>query len=352
MARGVLGRVAIRDAVGRANPNHTKSEIKHTMSKHALKAAGWLAALLVFAGRSSAELKLNENVSLAGYVTGTAYRSAGDFDGGGDFSDSNMELDSYKLATIARLGQTFGYVSLHAFANSDPVFLDAYATYDAGGGTKVTFGKFLSYLGFEAFDYPNMLQISYANALGAFIPAYHSGVRFDYAGEGFSAGVAVLDSVYGPAYYQGDRDLDNGLGFEGFLKFTAGSWTTFAAIAFDGDDIGGDQTTYDIWTQYVLGKTTLAAEYCFSDIDRVGDGHFWLLLAMQSFGKWSVTGRLSGGEDDTVAPGAKFSKYTISPAITLTDNLGFLFEYSWTKYKNTLALDNQSYLAGQFVFKF
>jgi len=31
-------------------------------------------------------------------------------------------------------------------------------------------GKFLSYLGFEAFDYPNMLQISYANTFGAFTP--------------------------------------------------------------------------------------------------------------------------------------------------------------------------------------
>ena len=51
---------------------------------------------------------------------------------------------------------------------------------DVGGGTSVTAGKFLSYLGYEAFDIPNMTQVSYANGdfLGA-IPGYHTGVRVD-----------------------------------------------------------------------------------------------------------------------------------------------------------------------------
>ncbi len=326
----------------------TKTEI--TMNKHTHKLAGGIAALLAMTAVGFADVKINDTISVSGYVTGTAARSAIDT-AGVRTNSSTMDVDSFKLSGMVSLDKVSGTVSLHSFASYDPVVLDAYATYNAGNGSSVTVGKFLSYLGFEAFDYPNMLQISYANSLAAFIPAYHSGVRYDYSSDGFSGGVAVLDSVYGPTYYEGDHDLTNGAGFEAYIKFTSGGWTTFLAAALDKDNLTSDQTTYDIWTQYVINKTTLAAEYCYSDVDGVGDGYFWLLLAMQSFDKWSLTGRLSGGVDDTFAPNAKFTKYTISPAFTLTDNLGFLFEYSWIDYKNT-GFDNGSYLAAQFVFKF
>lgn len=335
--------------------NNTRMQSSTTMTKQAVRMSGWAAALLAMTLTSTAEVKLNDNFSIAGYVTGTASHSSGDLDGGGTFKTSTMEVDSMKLAAMAKFGPVNGTLSLHSFGSSDPKFLDAYATYDMGSGTTFTFGKFLSYLGFEAFDYPNMLQISYANSLAPFIPAYHSGVKVDYAGsEGIGVGLAVVDSVYpGAGYWEGDRDLENGAGFEAYLKYSKDTLTGFFAIAHNADDVAGDQTTYDVWVQYGIGKTTLAAEYCYSRVDGGADGYFWLLLAQQSFGKWSVTGRVSGGEDDVAsAPGAEFTKYTLSPAVTLTDNLGFLFEYSWTKFDKTLDKDNESYLAAQFVFKF
>lgn len=330
------------------------------MTKHTSRLAGWATALLAFAATAQAEVKLNENFAVSGYISGSASYTEWDAGAGGTTDDSFMDVDAVKVQGTASFEKTTGTVSLHTFASHDPVVLDAYATYAMGDGASVTLGKFLSYLGYEAFDFPNMLQISYANDFSGFIPAYHSGVKMDFAGKGVTGGFAVLDSVYGPTYYKGDGDLDNGAGFEGYVKFTQGDSSLFAAIAYD-DGVGGtndNRTTFDIWAQTKLGSTTLAAEYCFSKLDSAAgdaDGYFWLLLAMTPLSdSWTVTGRLSGGENEAVAVTTStptFFKATLSPAVTITPNLGLLFEYSYTKYDD-YSIENSSFFGAQVIFKF
>lgn len=327
------------------------------MTKQSLRLAGWATALLTLAGTAAADVKLNENFSVSGYISGSATHTEWDAGAAGTTDDSFMDVDSVKLSSMATFEKTSGTVSLHTFNSADVVVLDAFATYSLDSGTSVTVGKFLSYLGYEAFDFPNMLQISYANDFSAFIPAYHSGVRVDYSAESISGGFAVLDSVYGPTYYKGDGDLDNGAGFEAFLKFSSGDSSLFTAIAYD-DGVAGsndNQFTFDLWAQTKVGSATLAAEYCYSKIDAGAgdtDGYFWLLLAMAPLNdRWTVTGRLSGGENEAVAANAKFLKATISPAVTISDNLGVLFEYSYTDYKNS-GLESASFLGAQVIFKF
>ncbi|HVU23406.1 MAG TPA: porin [Opitutus sp.] len=322
-----------------------------------------LAAVLALAASlpAVADVKINDNFSVSGYISGsTSYTE--DSSGGVSSHSSFLDVDAVKLQSNVAFDKTTGTISLFTFTSHDPKILDAYATYKMSDTTTLTLGKFLSYLGFEAFDYPNMLQISYANPMAAFIPAYHSGVKFDFSSGEWSGGVAVLDSVYGPNYYQGDSDLDNGAGFEGFVKYSKGDSSIFAALAYDDGNgtVGSSdkRTTFDIWAQTKVGSTTLAAEYCYSNLDTVGsniDGYFWLVAAVQPLSSsWSVTGRISGGEDDNVAISTstpKFMKYTISPAITLTNNLGFLFEYSYIDFKNFSA-DHESFVAAQMIFKF
>lgn len=315
------------------------------------------AAALTFATASLtafAEIKLNEKFAVSGYVSGTA--SYTETDG---TKDGFMDVDAVKIAGTTTLDKLTGVASLHSFTTQDPVFLDAYATYAASPTTSVTVGKFLSYLGYEAFDYPNMYQISYANPIGAFIPAYHSGVRLDFTSGGTSGGVAVLDSVYGPTYYKGDGELDNGAGVEAFLKFGKGDASLFTAVAYDSGVAGtdDDRTTFDVWAQTKFGKATFAAEYCWSKLETLGaeaDGHFWLLLAMAPItDKWSLTGRVSGGKDESLAIGATapdFFKFTLSPSVTITDNLGLLLEYSHIKYDNFTA-EKVDFVAAQVIFK-
>lgn len=316
-----------------------------------------LAAALSLGATLSAlaDIKINDKFSVSGYVSGTAAYTETD-----GVKDGFLDVDAFKLASSFNLDKVTGMVSLHSFTSHDPVVLDAYSTYAVSKTTSVTAGKFLSYLGFEAFDFPNMLQISYANSIGAFIPAYHSGVRLDFSDGGTSGGIAVLDSVYSANYYKGDGTLNNGGGFEGFLKFTQGDSSLFAAIAADEGVAGttDNRYTFDLWAQTKINGTTLAAEYCYSKFKSGGvdsDGYFWLLLAQAPLNKeWTITGRLSGGEDESIAaagtPAPSFFKGTISPAVTITDNLGVLLEYSYVKYDDFTA-KKAHYLAAQVIFK-
>ena len=289
------------------------------------------AATLAATASAFAEIKINEKFAVSGYISGSAALTETD-----GTKDSFIDVDSVKIASHVTTEKVTAMASVHTFTSHDPVVLDAFATYKFSPSTSITAGKFLSYLGFEAFDYPNMLQISYANTLGAFIPAYHSGVKMDFTSGGTTGGFAVLDSVYGPTYYKGDGDFDNGPGLEGYVKHVAGDLTLFGAIAYD-DGVGGttdERLTLDFWAQTKVGKTTLAAEYCHSELKTGGvkqDGYFWLALAMAPVNdKWTVTGRVSGGEDAALAPIAgptpSFYKGTICPAVTITDNLGLLLE--------------------------
>ena len=253
-----------------------------------------------------ADIKINDNLSLYGYVTATASNYNEEYTGGGDSDEGLLEVDSMKLQLTGSFEKTTGVVSLHAFSDYEPVFLDMYATYAVDDSSSVTFGKFLSYHGYEAFDWPNMLQISYSNDLAAFIPAYHSGIKYDYSGDGFSMGVAVLDSVYGPTYYEGDHDLGE-IGFEAYFKYSTETANFYAGVANDGDS---DTTMFDFWADTTIGGTLVAAEFMTADANGA-DAYFWSLLAMPDFGSFTTTFRVSGGEDDTVAAGAKFMKYTV-----------------------------------------
>ena len=101
---------------------------------------------------SFADVEINDNLSLYGYVTATASNSGEDYTGGGSSDTGLLEVDSMKVQLTGTFDDTVGVVSLHAFSDYEPVFLDMYATYSLDDESSLTFGKFLSYHGYEAFD--------------------------------------------------------------------------------------------------------------------------------------------------------------------------------------------------------
>ena len=320
-----------------------------------LKLAGATAAALVVSSSLLAEIALNEQFAVNGYVVGSASYNKID----GSDSDSNMDLDAYKLQSVAKFEKVSVTGSIFAFGpgsgdgyGSSPIVLDAYGTYDSGTGTTVTAGKFLSWLGYEAFDPINMLQITYANVGSTgFIPAYHTGIKVENSTEAYTIGVAVLDSVYGPTYYKGDGDLDNGVGLEAYFTSKGiKDVTLFGGLAYDtGDDSDVKAFAADFWAQYVTGKFTLAGEVCYGSKDTPAgdlDGFFVLgLLKYQANDKWAATFRLSAGEgiaeDD-------FVRATFAPSYAVTKNVEIVAEYSYTDYDSA----DGHYLGVQTRFKF
>lgn len=328
------------------------------MTKHVSKFAGW-TALLTLAATASADVKVTENLSIAGYAVGSYTNTSND--PGAD--TDRLDIDAVKASLIGNFKPVTGLISFYypgpGSGGQEVTVLDAYATYDAGGGYSVTGGKFLSYLGYEAFDPINMTQISYApvtsGTLSA-IPAYHSGLRLDYSDAAHSFGVAVVDSIYGPNIFKGDSELKKNAGFEGFYKYTGTpDLTLWAGFAYNtaGNGMSHSLLVLDFWAQYVLSKQiTIAGEFCTKDGGEFAKGSTWL-----AYLNYSVTDKVSwvfrvGGENldgKTKLVGSEFVQYTVAPTLKLTDNLSVRAEYSYYDYDNGAS---KSFVGVQGLFKF
>jgi hypothetical protein len=321
------------------------------MTKSARKLASVSVLGLALASQAMADIKLNDSVSVSGYVAGSYQYTKPT---GGTSSD-HFDVDSSQLLFKYTSAPVTGVASLYYVPGQTPdetALLDAYATYDVGGGYSITGGKFLSPLGYESFFVVNNPTISYANgAIGA-IPGYHSGLKFDYSDKDWGFGGAILDSVYGATALKGDGELANGQGYEGYVTYKGVSdLTIFAGAAFDNSSpvTSKDVAAYDIWASYkVDAKTTVAAEYAARDGGgRTDKGSNWLFLANYSFtDKVNTAFRISGEKDNDA--GSKYVKYTVAPGIALTKELTVRAEYSYTDgssgAKNSNFVGVQAYL--------
>jgi hypothetical protein len=341
------------------------------MTKRLPQIAGAAALALVSAASAFADIKLNDNFSVGGYVVGSANYVETKPKTGNKVSTSKLDGDAYKFWTNVSFAPVTGTLSFYAGSDGAPVVLDAYATYDIGGGSKVSFGKFLSWLGYEAFDPINMTQITYAwqtpqGAGVANIPAYHSGVKFETGNDSFSTGIAVVDSIDGtagpaPGYSKGDGDLKNGAGVEAFFTYKGVKNLTIFLGGYLENNTGIDdkKTSLDLWAQYVMGDATFAAEVSTRKDDYTTPtdttSNFWLLEGQYAFNKaWSLTGRVSGinAKIQNVSTKPSSTTVTVAPTLTLTANLSVVFEYSYTTYKNYGTWDTGSFIAAQGRFKF
>lgn len=326
------------------------------MTKLAFKTAGRAVSLLALAATAYADVKLNENFSVNGYAVGS-YTSTSVSPGA---SSDRLDLDAVKTTFIGSFKPVTGTISLFypGAAGNDVTVLDAYATYDAGGGFSVTGGKFLSYLGYEAFDPVNMTQITYASVTSgtlSAIPAYHSGVRLDYGDKENSFGLALLDSVYGPTIFKGDAELKHNAGFEGYYKYTgAKDLVLWAGLAYDTAGLKKNKVlTLDFWAEYKVNKeTTLAAEFCSKDGGDFAKGTTWLAYLNYAFdAKTSGVLRISAenlsGKTKTV--GSDFMQYTVCPTYALSANLSVRAEYSYYDYDGGAT---KKFFGVQGVFKF
>jgi hypothetical protein len=322
------------------------------MTKQSLRIAGWASALLAMSSPVIADVKVNDNISINGYAVGSYITY--NYDGMGS-EDTYLQTgaplanaDAVKLGILASSGAFSGYGSVLYIpqAANEAGLLDAYVTYDTGTGLKLTGGKFLSYLGYEAFDPINMAQLTYGSTIYA-IPAYHTGAKLDYATKTFSVGLAAVDSVFsGPrGFFEGDREYSDDIGFEAIATYTGiDKLTVFAGIASEDTHGAADSLfIFDLWLSYAVSdKLTLAAE--FDTQNDVMNG--WLGFASYKFSdKFSTAFRISGVEWDG---GGNDTKYTIAPTYTINSNFALRGEFSMSEGDS----GDYTLFGAQVVFKF
>jgi hypothetical protein len=322
------------------------------MTKHVTKLAGLTATLLALTAPASAEIKINENFSVSGYAAGAYEYVSPDpgesYDSLFNGAKGTPSADAIKTICTANFKPVTGTISLFYIPNiptgamkNELTVLDAFVTYDAGGGISITGGKFLSYLGYEAFDPVNMNQITYSpvtvGTLAA-IPAYHTGLKLDYADQAFGFGLAVVDSVYSPfGIDKGDGELKANQGFEGYVKYTGVPdlilWAGFAHDTKGGFQ-GNKVTVYDLWAEYKVSKqATVAVEYCAKNGGEFAKGSTWLAyMNYAATDKCSIVARVGAEELSGKTAGSDFMQYTVGPSCKLTDNLTVRAEVSYYDY--------------------
>lgn len=323
------------------------------MIKHTSKLA-WAASSLALVATAFGDVKVNENISINGYAVGAI--TSTDIDGGEAIdtyfeskgSPAIVNADAVKFGVLGTAGAVSAYGSILYLpgASNEAGLLDAYATYNTGTGLKITGGKFLSYLGFEAFDPINMTQLTYGSTIFA-VPAYHTGAKLDFSGDTFSVGVAAVDSVYsGPrGFFEGDREYSDDIGLEAMFSYTGiKNLTVFAGIASENTHGAADDLfIFDLWLSYAVSdKLTLSAEYDTQNDYMSG----WLGQVGYKFtDKFSTIFRMSGVSWDA---GGDDLKYTIAPTYTINSNFSLRAEFSIGEGDTA----DYTFAGGQIVFKF
>ena len=316
-----------------------------------------LAALASLAASLAAfaDVKVNNNFSVNGYAVGSWTTTDPEVGKRTEtYFKSNTFLgatDAVKLGLLGSSGPISGYASIlyipSAGSTNEAGLLDAYATYDFGGGAKLTGGKFLSYLGYEAFDPVNMAQLTYGYTIFA-VPAYHTGAKFDFSTKEYSFGIAAVDSIFSgrKGFFEGDREFSDDIGIEAMFSYTAiKDLTVFAGIAYENTDKAPNKVKiFNLWASYALNaKVTLGGEFITQDNGGTG----WLgFLGYKFNDKVSTAFRISTDHRDA---GGSDQKYTIAPTYTVSQNLSFRAEYSLGRGHN---YGDYSFFGVQAVLKF
>ena len=287
-------------------------------------------------------------LKVSGYAAASYTYS--DFEGGGSnetLFDGGTPLDAVKLGMEATYESFAAYGSLfyspnttaNSFAGgSEAGILDAYVTYTSGD-FKITGGKYLSYLGYEAFDTVNMTQLTYANSTTGGVPAYHTGVKVDYSTEVWGTGLSISDSIRGPSFWEGDSDWGNGLGYEAYVVYKGiDKLTLWTGVAFEDGENVPDFFSYDLWASYALtDKLTLAGEIIYTNNTLSGANSAIGGLAFLQYAfteKFSTVFRF--GIDEVESTGLAVLgvpdnyKYTISPTYAFNEHFLMRAEVSYT----------------------
>ncbi len=299
----------------------------------ALSTATAIAGTEEMKAPAPAPATLPDWLKVTGYAAASyTYVNADPGDDSDSFFHTGTPLDAVKLGLEATQGPFAIYGSLFYSPNSDANsfaggseagILDAYITYKTGD-FKITGGKYLSYLGYEAFDAVNMTQLTYANSTTGGVPAYHTGVKLDYTTDVWGAGLNVSDSLRGPSFWEGDADYGNGLGYEAYVVYKGiQKLTLWGGVGYDNTDGLSDFSSYDFWASYdISDKLTVAGEIIYSNNSLSGADSAVGGLAFLNYkftDKFSTVLRFGIDEVDSTTVTDNY-KYTISPTYAFNEH--------------------------------
>ena len=283
-----------------------------------------MLALTFALGSASAEIKLNDNLAISGFLDMSTVTTMG------DETETSLSFDQFEMDFHLNYGSVTGQVDIDSTDPDQGIKLEqGFVTYTAPKdmlpGVSITAGRFLSSLGFEAAEPTGLYQYSFSEGIP--YPGYQNGVAVNVKPMK-EAGlyVAFLSSVWDA------NETDAGTpGIEAQLALTPiEQITAKVGYALDAMD-DYTQTELNAWLSFAQGPLTLAGE-----IDLLGNwgeegnsGMHFLGMANVSLADIisapvGVTLRFSGITTDNEDTSTEF---TFSPSYSATDNWLLLAEF-------------------------
>jgi hypothetical protein len=292
------------------------------------------------AASSFAEIKLNDNFSVTGFLDMSALGNVP------DKADNTLtaEFDQFETDFLFK----YGFFSARAdinylFAkdNEGVQFEQGFVTANVLKDVNVTVGRFLSASGFEAAEPTGLYQFSTSKLLtgiaGATYGGYENGLNVSYVNPMFGLYGAVVTNVW-------EAPTTNDLmypGFEAQLALTpmeglTAKVTWLTKLYNDTADTGHDnQNELNAWASFAKGPLTVAAEYSYL-INWVAqgsgapeqNGNGWLVMGnFKATDKIAATVRYSGIKMEDVDDVDQ--ELTFSPSFAVSPNWLTLAEVRW-----------------------
>ncbi|MFT5087366.1 MAG: hypothetical protein ACI906_000147 [Candidatus Latescibacterota bacterium] len=272
------------------------------MVKNILSAA---MALALTTGAATAEIKLNDNFMVSGFLDMSAISDDG---------TKGMALDQAEIDFIFNYDNGLSLrADLQGSPNTTTSLEQAFMSYDMGDGLSLTMGKFLSVSGWEAAEPTGLYQ--YSTSATLVYGGYQHGAALSYSKEKFALFGSVVSSVW-----DGTDTSAEEVGFEAQLTLMPTEDVT-AKAAFLYEDFGAFNTSLiNVWASYGMGALLLAGEINLLSNWQADGNDGTGFLAMANYGisdKIGVTGRFSSLDTDAAET---VSEFTISPSYMVNEN--------------------------------
>jgi hypothetical protein len=300
-----------------------------------------------------AEIKVNENLSITGFID-MSYVYL-DEENAGETDSANF--DQFELDFMFNFTDQFsGQVDLEASNDSatsgdgdkEVDIEQAFIVYDYGNGLSFKAGRFLSYSGWETEEPTGLFQYSGTGYAGSFYGYYQDGLSVKYSSEYFDFGISAVDEVF-----VGGSGNANDIGIEIMAAVKPTEAITIKAFYMTDKGHGGTFETEEkinIWASYAVGGFTFAAEYNMADDlggvkDTEADGY--LLMANYGWDRYGLTLRYSAYEIETAAGVSTTdnSAITIAPSMVVNDYLSLILEYRTDENDGTVLANDSDQIA-------
>ena len=315
------------------------------MKTFTFRKSALVGAMTLVAPLSYAEIELNPNLTVSGFVDMSFVHS--DVDGveptSKTFAVDQVETNFFYTGTDGVTAQVdIEYGESGDGSGADETFVEqAFITKEVGGGLSIKAGRFLSYSGWETEEPTGLFQYSGTGYAPVFYGFYQQGVSAYY-----DAGmVDVAFSVVNDVFADPTESDTTTLGTEFMVAVNPiEAWT--AKLFYLSD---ADKDAINFWTSYAVSDFTFAFEYNVAEgtVSTDSDASGFLLMGNYAVGDFGITARyhefeVENAEGETVTDASAF---TIAPSYAVGDNLLLVAEYridtedSTDTDANTIALE-------------